>query len=191
MDAKGEEGNVNTDDSENIMQGEKVIAPKPKKHWSDKKKKFVLWGGAGLVVVLLVGALLIGFMSIVFKLPGQRVAVISNVCGESTVNAYNEAVDGYLTEDRSKSTEAISNIVSNFSKNTSYLSDSNCLFIKYQMAYSQGDYATAKDMLDKLTVEVKKGRSVDGRMKGLSSISSMEDALGSIHLTTEIDNDGN
>lgn len=191
MDVKGEEGNVDASNSENIMQGEKVIAPKPKEHWSDKKKKFVIWGGAGLVVVLLVLALVFGFMSVVFKLPEQKVAVISNVCGESTVNAYNDAVDGYLTENRSKSTETISNIVNNFSKNASYESDSNCLFIKYQMAYSQADYTTAKDMLDKLTTQVKKGRSVDGRMKGLSSISNMETALGSIRPTTGIDNDDN
>ena len=175
MDTKDDEQIVNTEGSEGVVREEKAIASKPKKHWSDKKKKFVLWGGSGLVAVLLVLALVFGFMAVVFKLPGQKVVINSNVCGDETVSAYNAAmtlyIDGDTTQQGSDDLKKLSSDVGNMQN---YASDATCLYIRYRVAVLNLDYTVAQESLDAYSGLLEQGRFADGRLTGLSGLEDMK-----------------
>lgn len=187
MDAKGEEGSVDTDNSENIMQGEKVIARKPKRHLSDKQKKLMIWGGSGLVVVLLVLALVLGFMAVVFKLPGQKVALVSDVCGPTVVDKYNSIMTTYYGDAQTDSVANLKALVAEFKKNPAYKQDPTCLFIGYRAGSLSGDYASAKEMFDPLQQLVKAGSSPSLNLDGVTSVATMQKELDRINPVQEAD----
>lgn len=189
MDTKDDEQTVSTEGSESVVQEEKAIASKPKKHWSDKKKKFVLWGGVGLASILIIVALVVGFMAVVFKLPGQKVVIVPNVCGDTVINNYNTIMTDALSDENETTIPKLVSLVSDIQKNSAYKSDSNCLFISYQTAYFQKDYDTAKSMLDGLKTLVEKGQSIDSRLQGVASISNIESSLRLIATRTGVEFD--
>lgn len=184
MDTNNEEGSVTTESSENVVKQEESVVLSPvstsKRRFGDNKKKTILWSGAGLVAVMLVVALLTGLMTVIFKLPSQKVVVFPGVCGSAAIDEYNTIMTNAIAETSEQTIPKLDNLVSDFQQNSAYDGDSNCLYISFRVAYIKKDVSAAQGFFDKLKAKVEGGQPIDGRLQGIASISNMEEGLVSI-----------
>lgn len=153
---------------------------------SEKKKKpplrlFALVA-AGVLFIGCIVALITGYMTVIVKMPAQRVLVLSPVCDDSVVDEFNSILDSYYFGEgsRSEAVEAANALVTDFSKKANYKADATCIFIAYKVAYLKGDSTTAQQAVDTLKELVATGRFVDTRVSGLVNIESMSESVGII-----------
>ncbi|MDO4271729.1 MAG: hypothetical protein Q4C83_01960 [Candidatus Saccharibacteria bacterium] len=101
-----------------------------------------------IFVALLVGANLIGYMQVAFKQPGQRMALVGNVCTDDDIQVSNqqEAADGDLSQVNDKLNELANDIV----KRNGYEQDYTCLSILAQNASTQLDAEAAEQIANQL-----------------------------------------
>lgn len=127
-----------------------------------------------LVVVLIVIAVLVGYMAVLFKLPSQKAIVVGNVCNAQVVNSFNSTMESYYGDGSTREAIlALEGMVKDISKKAGYENDATCVFIKYRVAIVQQDYKVASETAKKLQDLAGNGQFVDMNAEGINTVKSM------------------
>lgn len=130
---------------------------------------------AGVVVLLVVGLVAVGFLSIVWKQPSQKVVLVTRVCGDAVVTRYNKAME--VTQkgnDYSIDTNALKSLATEIKAKGNYQNDATCQTILLNAAIQDQNYAAAKATLAAVKKLHDQNNFVDSSINPATSISAYE-----------------
>jgi len=150
-------------------------------HKRRMQPKFVVFSCLIVVIAAAIAfAIVTGRLVVSIKDPGQRIFISSQVCSDSVVTSYNDAMKLYYFDEHDKALSKMVSIVADFSKDKTYADDSTCQFIRFKLYLLQQDYSKAKDALTLLKPLVERGENINGKVDGLSSIDQLNTLLNEI-----------
>lgn len=148
-------------------------------HWL-RPKRVILGGLLILVVAAIVFAIATGRLVIRLKDPAQRVVIASQVCSDTTVNSYNNAMELYYADETDQAISKMASIVAGFSNNKTYAGDATCQYIRFKLYLLEQNYTKAKDALTLLKPLIDQGVYINGKISGLNSIDQLDSLLNEI-----------
>ncbi len=114
----------------------------------DNKKLFnrkFLVISVSMVLLVLAGLVLFGYLAVSWKQPQQKVVLVSTVCGDSIINTYNKVSEVRQTGGTFSIDEAgLKSLVAEVKAKKNYQSDATCQTILMDAAIHNQDYNAAK-----------------------------------------------
>ena len=137
-----------------------------------------------IVAALCIAGVVTGRLVVVVKNPGARVLTISSICGDNVITNYNNAMDRY-DQGYTDALNKIESIVGDFSKQSGFDGDPNCVYIKFKSALFNSDYISAQAQIDAISKLSSQGKYADPRLSAVIGIDSMRSALNAVRPSTQ------
>jgi hypothetical protein len=157
-----------------------------------KSKSFITSAvlAALLVVSLTAGAIFWRNGSLYFgmKEADQQVVLQSSICDNDIVNSYNDIVDNAAGNDNMVANQT-ADLLDEPSKQPNYKEDPNCMFMAFQTALVNDDYAAAKEDLEAIEHLAESGRHIDSRIHGATDVAMMQLALSAMIPISEFEDE--
>lgn len=116
-----------------------------------------------VVVLLVVGLVLMGYLAVTWKQPQQQVVLVTRVCGDDIVKRFNTIDD-----------DGFKKLVTDIKSNSNYQSDATCQTILLAAAIHDQNYSAAKDALAAVKALQVQHIYVDSNLNTGSSLSDFE-----------------
>lgn len=147
-----------------------------------KKRRGLVRVLLGVVLVAAVGYVVymiaLGRAVIVVKEPSERVLVVANVCDTTLIDTFNTLMMSRVNEESDTRAQAVAKLAElsdTIAKKADYAHDASCVFMRYDIARVQLQYATAKEMADTLLTLEQEGRFPSTHIDSLTSTEMTKD----------------
>lgn len=145
---------------------------------SKKKLSSIILSGVILLVVLSCLAIYyLGYVTVTFKQSDDKVVVVQNICGDK-IDSYNSLVD------KSDNTN-LAKLVKELDGREASTKDATCLFMIAQGSVFVGDKTKTELALQQLKDTQENGTYASGKIKGLTSIGTLERMQEFLNLPNE------
>jgi hypothetical protein len=121
-----------------------------------------------------------GRAKFVIKEPSERVLVVANLCEASTIDTFNALMMSRADEEsdtRAQAAAKLAELSDTIAKKANYTHDASCVFMRYDIARVQLQYATAKEMTDVLATLAQEGLFPSTDIDSLTSTYMTKDNL--------------
>ncbi len=126
-----------------------------------KKIKMIIGSTLVLIIVAVVSAVLLGYVFIGVKSPGQEVSLRYRVCGPEMIETFSSLSFPLNTQ----GTDTLNSLASKIQANPNSTEDPTCQTIRFFHAFYSNDIDTMRDSVQKLDDMARKGQFVDPDLK--------------------------
>lgn len=155
----------------------------PKVPQPRKKRGLALISVAAILIVAVAYAIYMvatGRATIVVKEPSERVLVVANLCEASTIDTFNALMMSRADEEsdtRAQAAAKLAELSDTIAQKANYTHDASCVFMRYDIARVQLQYATAKEMTDVLATLAQEGLFPSTDIDSLTNTDMIKDNL--------------
>jgi hypothetical protein len=128
-----------------------------------------------VVVLLVVGLIMVGYVAVAWKQPQQKVVLVNTVCGDNIVATYNKVSDIRPNGDSFSIDEAgLKSLIADIKSKKNYQDDATCQTIVLAAAIHYQDYNAAKVAYNAVKALHDKHIYVDSNLNAGGSLSAYE-----------------